>query len=615
MFEQEYTRANDRIHPRKDLLKEMEAKWAAEAEKPAEETGKVIPFPSWIRYAAVAAGIVLCVGVGMGSVMLFTRDRGREQKTASAEAPMAMDSVLFEEEPKIITEPAIEVAEADGESEDTAAGGMPSEKFEMKLAAAAEAPRGMHAALDEAEVEDAVRHGALERATEAPDGGGEIDAEPPTQENAKSQPVVTDAAIPAAAYGQGTILQRDQLMAVFLPTTEQVQVVQYDSKKLTDVFSLTLREQKAQVKRLFWMDDQFLAVREHDGETELLRFGVADWKTPTHLRDLSQSGTFLGAEEMNGRLYILSLYAAAEEEPLPWVDGSRMDYTDVWLDRERPGDTFTVITVYDPKADSFVSQWALLAESRGVAFGHEKLLLWTEGAETTDLYAITCKAEGLSLGAEATRPGTCLSAGEVGEGFTLLLQQGKDVALWTADGALNEVEASLKKGAGAVRWGQAYEGGAAYLTADALHWITAAGDVSLEVIGDAFQWLTVDRALVYTADGRLQLVAMNDDGLALLDTAQVRDSLELLVEDPSRLAFDAITGRLVFPAGQKVYQYRVSEQWAFGTYPVIMSFSDQKDDALRELRCLLTEDRALIFYRDGVALCNENLSRLSITKY
>ena len=75
MFEQEYTRANDRIHPRKDLLKEMEAKWAAEAEKPAEETGKVIPFPSWIRYAAVAAPI-LAAGDITGAVCLIQPETG-----------------------------------------------------------------------------------------------------------------------------------------------------------------------------------------------------------------------------------------------------------------------------------------------------------------------------------------------------------------------------------------------------------------------------------------------------------------------------------------------------------------------------------------------------------
>jgi len=30
MFEQRYTEANDRIHPRQDLLQEMQKKWAAE---------------------------------------------------------------------------------------------------------------------------------------------------------------------------------------------------------------------------------------------------------------------------------------------------------------------------------------------------------------------------------------------------------------------------------------------------------------------------------------------------------------------------------------------------------------------------------------------------------
>ena len=69
MFEQQYKRANDRIHPRKDLLKEMQAKWAEEEARQAEEERKVVAFPTWAKYVSVAAGVLLCVGLGMGSML------------------------------------------------------------------------------------------------------------------------------------------------------------------------------------------------------------------------------------------------------------------------------------------------------------------------------------------------------------------------------------------------------------------------------------------------------------------------------------------------------------------------------------------------------------------
>ena len=62
MFEQKYTRANDRIHPRKDLLQELEAKWAAEQARVAEEEQKVVHIRTWPRYVGMAAGIVRFAG-------------------------------------------------------------------------------------------------------------------------------------------------------------------------------------------------------------------------------------------------------------------------------------------------------------------------------------------------------------------------------------------------------------------------------------------------------------------------------------------------------------------------------------------------------------------------
>ena len=87
MFEQQYKRANDRIHPRKDLLKEMEAKWAEEQAHQEEEESKVVAFPAWAKYVGMAAGVLLCVGLGMGSVLLYSRSRGMQSKSASPERP------------------------------------------------------------------------------------------------------------------------------------------------------------------------------------------------------------------------------------------------------------------------------------------------------------------------------------------------------------------------------------------------------------------------------------------------------------------------------------------------------------------------------------------------
>ena len=72
-FEKEYTETNDRIHPRQELLQELEAKWASQEAQEVAEVQKVVTFPAWARALSVAAGILLCIGVGMGSVMIFSR--------------------------------------------------------------------------------------------------------------------------------------------------------------------------------------------------------------------------------------------------------------------------------------------------------------------------------------------------------------------------------------------------------------------------------------------------------------------------------------------------------------------------------------------------------------
>lgn len=603
MFEQEYSRANDRIHPRKELLKELEAKWAAEEGQQAEEEeAKVRSFPAWARFVGMAAGILLCVGLGTGAMLLTSRSRGLQlNKTASAPEPVMAEGQA-EEEAKILLEPLADMAEdADGAVNEAAgAEDVPTQEAEevpMLAAAAAEPVSGFHYARDEAEVEDAIRYADLDKGAAS-------------GEKAKAAETTETAAYPA-----GDLMIRDDLMAVFQPTTEQVHVIRYDGKKFTNVFSLTLREKGAQVKRFFWMDNGFFLVREKGGDTELLRFDVTDWSKPRHLVDLTQNGIFLGAAEMNQRLCILSRYEATEQEPLPWVNGERIDYTDLLLDRERASTAVILLTVYDPSQDGFASQQALLAPGDGVAFGHDKLLLWAQGAETT-LYSFVFGEEGLALAAQGTVSGTLLSAAEVGEDYVLALQRGDDVEMLTLDSGLNEVKKVTASKVGAAHWCEVYEEGTAFLTADALHWLTASQDKSLAVKGDGFCWLTVEKALVLSADGQLQLVSLDANGITALGTVQVKEGLGLLLEDLSRLAFDEATGRLLIPAGQKVHQYLIDEKGELTPRGTALNFNDHNEVEQRELRCLLTQDnKALIFHKDGIFLCNHNLVRMNTGKY
>ena len=623
MFEQKYTRANDRIHPRKDLLQELEAKWAAEQARAVEEEQKVVHLRTWPRYVGMAAGIVLCVGLGMGSMLLFSRSRGMQNKMAAAEASTTMDSMVAEEEPRIITE-TNDAVPNEAEMEDMAvAGGLPETEKNVSAYELPEPLKGTHIALDEAEVEDAIRRGELERAAQetgrksvqmAPKGeSDEGFAAQAASTGAPTQAPQAKAEVAEIDYPRGELLRRDDLIAAFQPTTEQAHVVRYVDNKLTDVFSLNLRERGAQVKRFFWMGSELLAVRERDGETELLRFGVADWNAPKHRKNLTQSGTFLDAGEVDGRLWILSLYRATEEEPLPWVDGARMDYDHVLLDDERPGDTFTVITVYDPTQDGLATQTALLAQGDGVAFGPDDLLVWAVG-EDTALYRFAWGPEGLYLAAETVREETIVSAAARQEGYDLLLQAGEKAALLTLDTALQE-QARTAGPTGSVVCGQVFEDEAVYLTADALHVMTAAKTRALPLAGNGFRRLNANRLLVISAAGQLQLVALDRDVLEVVSTVEVKDDLSLLVEDPTCLDYDPDTGRLVFPAGQKVYQFRIDEGSGAAPRSSSMSFTDHKDAELRELRCLLLPERALIFTKDGVVICNENFVRQRTEQY
>ena len=162
-LEKEYIRTNDRIHPRQDLLQEMEEKWAAEEAQRAAERRKVAVFPAWARFTVAAAGILLCIGVGMGGMLLYSRSRGMGNKTASAEAPIllaegAMDAAVLQEEEKIVYEAMEDAAAAPEAMEE------PQEQVSLLTAVAEEVPQGTHFARDEAEVEDTLRFGQIGRA-------------------------------------------------------------------------------------------------------------------------------------------------------------------------------------------------------------------------------------------------------------------------------------------------------------------------------------------------------------------------------------------------------------------------------------------------------------------
>lgn len=608
MFEQEYTRANDRIHPRKELLKELEAKWAAEQAQQVqeEEEKKVVAFPAWAKYLSMAAGVLLCVGLGMGSMLLFSRVRGGQTKSARAEAPMMAEGRMEaqEEEAKIVTETTADMAV----SED---GAEPAEPETMLMASAYEAPKsqGMHRAADEAEVEDAVRYGHMDRG-EGQDAPADGAANGTVKAEAKD---MTKMAV-ATATAAGEILTRDDLMAVFMPSVEKVQIIRYADNRATKVFSLGLQESGARVQKIFWVGSELLALRAHNGDTELMRFDVTDWKKPKHLTNLPQSGTFLGAAEMDGRIYILSLYGATDQEPRPWVNGERLDFADVLLDEDRPGDVFTVLTVYAPgQGDGFVAQTALLGKAQGAAVVGDELILWT-GAEEAALYAFRLTEDGLELVAEGTAPGAVAAAAGTEDGLALLVRTGDGTAYMTLDGDLIETGSAMGKGDD-VRWGQIAEDGAWYLTDSELHWLSPAGDRTLEASGDGVIRLSAEKLLVFSADGKLQLVAVTEDGLKTLSTADVRNSLALLLEDPTRLDYDPATGRLAFPAGQRVYQYRINDAETLVTWGAPLDYLDHNENDQRELRCRMTAVGVLVFYKAGVQICNQTLGRMIACRY
>ncbi len=671
MFEQEYMRANDRIHPRQDLLKDLQKNW--EAEQAEEKKGRVVAFPTWIKVLSAAAGIILCVGIGMGSMLLLSR-KGTANMSAEAEAPqmaysLAEDAALNDaiRTEGITTATTQQEAKAEAAPEDAPAEALPEPEAASLLMKAAEipAPVGMHRALDEEEIAQALGFASADQGDEVPEpeapaagvpeepeaqqdgplNGALPEAEPLTEEeiealaeeeemtapaeeeesevpaaDAPADTVTAAAAQPeepasqgsAAIPPQGRLMRQGDDFAVFMPTTEQVHIVQYANNKLSNVFSLGLKAKGTQVKDALWLGDELLALREAAGNTELLRFSVADWKSPRHLKDMTQSGAFLAAEELGGRLLVLTRFEASPEAPLPQVDGAALSADEVLLDRERPGTAFALLTVYDPALGAFGARLAVLSDVSGLAAAGEQVLLWSQG-ETLRLFALSFSEDGLNLVAEAELEGDLVDLYAHEAGYTLLLQRGEEAALVTLDGALAE-QASLSVRAGALRCGEAYAGGAAFLTETALHVLTPAGDRALDLNAHALRRLSEVRLLAVTADGTLHLVA-TDGELRELSSALVKEDMALILEDPAKIAFEPTTGRIAFPAGKRVYQFMVNDKDELRQRGYPLSFGDHNDQELRELRCLLLEDRAIVFYKAGAMLCNVNLERMLTNKY
>ena len=110
-------------------------------------------------------------------------------------------------------------------------------------------------------------------------------------------------------------------------------------------------------------------------------------------------------------------------------------------------------------------------------------------------------------------------------------------------------------------------------------------------------------------------MALAEDGLKALGTAEVRKSLALLLEDPDRMDYDPATKRLALPAGQAVVQYRVTDAGELVLLGTPLPFTDHDETDQREIRCRMTADGVLVFYRSGVVLCNQILERQLVTRY
>ncbi|MBQ3488103.1 MAG: hypothetical protein IJA71_07445, partial [Clostridia bacterium] len=319
------------------------------------------------------------------------------------------------------------------------------------------------------------------------------------------------------------------------------------------------------------------------------------------------------AAEMEGKLLILSRYTALSEEPFPWVDGERIDIARVLLDEAQPGNVFTLATVYDPAVGDFVQQAAILLSAEGALADQDRLALWTAG-ESPKLYLFRLDEAGFAPVAERELSGQVAAIGVDDGGLQLLLKGESGLELLTGlDQSMTEAASAAAPLVGGVRDLVLGQGGAAFLTEDALHVLTAAGERTLAVIGERLAWLAADRLLVISAEEQLHVID-TDGELQELWTIQVRGDMTTLLEEPDRAVFDPATGRLAFQAGPRMFLYRL-EEGRPNPRSAVQDFGDHSPLEQRELRCLLLEDREVIFYKAGAMLCNEWLERMYTLRY
>ena len=187
---------------------------------------------------------------------------------------------------------------------------------------------------------------------------------------------------------------------------------------------------------------------------------------------------------------------------------------------------------------------ALLAKAQGAVADGDRLLLWTEAG---DLYAFALTAEGLSLTAERQELGAVLTAQATAAGYALLLQEGNDVRYLALDAALNETASAAARGAGTVLSAQAYGDGGLLLTAESLHYLTAAGDKALSLTGDGFRRLAEDTQTIYSQTGA-PAVQLHTGGMCHLDADMSRQGLREIGSEGLDLVFLENVGNLVCPA-------------------------------------------------------------------
>ena len=301
MFEKEYIQAVDKIHPREDMLKRLQENWAKEQPKPQN---KLVPFPAWLKALSVAAGLVLCVGLGVGGALLLS-PKGRFAAPQAAEAPMLMES---------------------------------------------------KAAVTSAEYEYAIEEAAIE---EAP-AMGAAPAELTTQDILAA---VTPMEKGAEAFvPRGKVLQSEgDLLAAFDPATAQIHWVSRKGSSLKEEMTLTLNRGRGEIVDAFWHSAQVLALEQQPDMTVLLPFDVTNVREPRIGGELSQSGSLRWAGPDGYRFYVVTDFVPTEQTPVPLINGEPLALQNISLEGG-PAASLTVVTVYDPTVGGFAEAYAMLGQ-------------------------------------------------------------------------------------------------------------------------------------------------------------------------------------------------------------------------------------------------------------